>query len=262
MSIENIKVKTYHPEELENTEKILPVEEYEARLCALAEKIFVDENSIGSGMTAEVFTIPDVTNICCKRMSGELSPINDPDTEAEYNERIKEIDDSVIIPTPIATIEVAKKKMIKNLRNEMVEASFKEKAFLMKEINGHSIADIVEGRLENPLEFLKDFDIDKFFETLKDFLVKMHGEPYRIHHRDLHYGNIMIERGTFKPAMIDFGHAAVQYGEENVYMEERVPVPSVGGGRSFSSEILVSDMTRLGLVKKQLEEKIEVLTNH
>jgi serine/threonine protein kinase len=262
MAIENINVKQYHVEDLDSGSKILTVEEHNENICELAEKIFVDENSLGKGKTAEVFTVPGVTNVCCKKLGGELKAINSFDEEAEFLEFARDIDDdSVIIPTPIATIEVQKKKKMKNLQGKTVVANVKEHAFLMKEIDGFSIEDILERRVKDPQSFLEGFDIDKFFSVLDSFIKKMHKSKHRVHHRDLHGGNIMINRTDFKPVVIDFGHAVSAYGEDSDIYNAEVFELDYNGINRRVSRILPNDLLKIKQVKSQLLEEMERLTN-
>lgn len=58
--------------------------------------------------------------------------------------------------------------------------------------------------LENPVHFPEHFDHERFISGLRAYIKVMHDE-YRIHHRDLHSGNIMIDRETGDARVIDFG---------------------------------------------------------
>jgi|GEM_PF-2136406 len=255
MSIESMQFKKFS-EDKEN-EKYLANEVYEENLCKLAERIFIDENHIGDGNTADVFTIPEMTNVCCKKLNGNVNPINSLEEEAKFLEEVGAFSDKVIIPTPVVAIEVKKHVKKRNLRGEIVQASIRENALLMKEIDGVSIEDLLEGRVENPLEFLSNFNADVFFADLGDFIDKMHQES--IHHRDLHPGNIMIERGTMKPVVIDFGHAAKNHGDENIY-QHNVYSRGPSGRMREITETFITDKQSLVNAKQKILEEIKILT--
>lgn len=78
---------------------------------------------------------------------------------------------------------------------------------VMEHLDAFSIQHIVE---EQTTEGIKDvlpddFDIDTFFDRIRNYLAAMHDRS--IAHGDLHLGNIMIDRASGLPYIVDFGKA-------------------------------------------------------
>ncbi len=67
--------------------------------------------------------------------------------------------------------------------------------------------DVLQGRADLPV----NFDLASFRNDLVDFVQKIHEAG--IYHRDLHEGNIMIDKETGEIYVIDFGAASEFYGE-------------------------------------------------
>lgn len=67
------------------------------------------------------------------------------------------------------------------------------------------------------IDLPENFDSKAFFAALKDFIGKMHERG--IHHRDLHDGNILVDRKTMLPYVIDFGKSGRQYSDNDPYHE-------------------------------------------
>lgn len=90
---------------------------------------------------------------------------------------------------------------------------------VMENIQGYTIEQILNGEGE----LMDDFNVDKFFDDIKEFIEKMHETG--IYHRDLHNRNIMIECTGGKPVIIDFGKSTntKQTGyTENPYIENNI----------------------------------------
>jgi tRNA A-37 threonylcarbamoyl transferase component Bud32 len=86
----------------------------------------------------------------------------------------------------------------------------------MEKVKGYTIKDIVTNNIELPA----NFSLDDFIGRVKEFLARMHEK--RIYHRDLHWDNIMIEKGTGKIYIIDFGSSTSSFGddESEIYREK------------------------------------------
>ncbi len=237
------------------------IKKYQENICEIAEKIFRPENELGFGQTAIVCAVPEVQNVCCKKLKLEngKTPINDLSQESEYLYKLTQIHPEVMVPIPISVIEVEKKVQKINSKGEKVLVNVKEQALVMEQIQGYSIRDFFEGKIDNPEEFFRGFNIDLFFKKLEDFLNFIHSEPFAIHHRDLHAGNIMIEAETHTPVVIDFGSAAVQYGDEDIYRHTTMKKNSFGQ-MSQSTEIIKPDLEHLREIKQKMKMELEVLT--
>jgi len=75
-------------------------------------------------------------------------------------------------------------------------------AIMMEQIDGVELQKILNGEAELP----DSFDFDTFFEALDDYLQEMH-ERFGIVHNDLEPRNLMVDRSTGLPRLIDFGRS-------------------------------------------------------
>ncbi len=179
-------------------------------------------NQIGKGRTAEVHFVETNDKICYKiicrsehfstiQKSSKDSPgsmYHPLPVEAEYLESLQDIRSDVRVPRPLYTIE-------RHRTGEEVDAINEERLSIlaMERLNAVSVRDVLEDKEPLPQAFNKQ----RFFEKLRDFFERMHEKS--IHHRDAHDGNIMIDRETGEPYLIDFGSAA--YGtDEDVYRDD------------------------------------------
>jgi len=74
------------------------------------------------------------------------------------------------------------------------------RAITMELLDAASLRRIVERGTES---FPETFDSKKFFTALKSFIEEMNKRGY--YHRDLHGGNVLVDRTTGMPCVIDFG---------------------------------------------------------
>lgn len=74
------------------------------------------------------------------------------------------------------------------------------RAITMELMNAPSLRKVVERQKE---DMPKNFDYHKFFSALESFIKEMHTHGY--YHRDLHAGNVLVDRETGMPCVIDFG---------------------------------------------------------
>lgn len=148
--------------------------------------------SIGRGATAEVY-VKKLENghsqYCFKFIYNLQSPdylkYNNIKEETGfllklYNLNLK----GVKIPEPIGYIET-------DLAHVLI----------MEKLNAITLASVLEEGEKLPTSF----NAEDFFKRLEEFVLEMHKN--RIHHRDLHSGNIMIDIETGEPCMIDFGRS-------------------------------------------------------
>ena len=84
-------------------------------------------------------------------------------------------------------------------------------AIAMERLNAVSLKDIFERGAVLP----KSFNESKFFDALKRYI--NHLNDAGIYHRDLHSGNVLVDKMTGMPYVIDFGHATRSIGEDGVY---------------------------------------------
>lgn len=180
-------------------QKIVPYQEQtnaenDPVLDELVEKIQelrCNENSIGKGMTAEVFISATNPDICYKiiHSNGDYNFRNSVYTEGELLAKAEKISRSFDIKIPKPYYSILTKK----------EGGGEFEVLIMERLHADSIKDILEGDLDVP----ENFDFKVFTSKIEDFFTALHDK--NIYHRDAHWGNLMIENKTTSPCIIDFG---------------------------------------------------------
>lgn len=170
----------------------LEVKEYAPIIESLAEEVFTHKEKIDYGQSADVFR--DSLNGCCyKVITRQTETLLSAEEEAVFLMELQDIDKKVKVPLPLFSLEATVKKEDngKLTRKSMI---------CMERIEGFSLKDVTLGKADLP----EDFNVSEFFSNLRDFVVKMNND-YGIYHRDLHEGNIMVDKDTGMPRVIDFG---------------------------------------------------------
>ncbi|MBD3311776.1 MAG: hypothetical protein GF349_04790 [Candidatus Magasanikbacteria bacterium] len=85
-------------------------------------------------------------------------------------------------------------------------------AIMMERLDAVNMQMVMNGKEELP----KKFDLDDFFERLEDFILAMHGE-LGVAHNDLEARNIMIDKKTGLPRVIDFGRSVCKSENTNIF---------------------------------------------
>ncbi len=182
---------------------------------------------LGRGKSGKVISSINTPDTCYKILFNKdrqdvIHGENDVAREADLQDEIAKLQtNDVIVPKVQCVIRYA------NLR-----------AIMMQQLDAVSIKDVLGDKAILP----KTFNIDSFFRKLETFVTKMHDNHY--YHRDLHAGNIMVDKKTGNPCIIDFGLSKKTFFEEdatilNLPNGERVAFPD-----DFSSISLVK--TRIG----------------
>lgn len=176
------------------------LEQIKGELIEKIKEVKQSGDSIGEGRTAEVFISEKDSRICYKVIKPEFSGYRiRSNKEGEILGELCALPGEVKIPMPYYSI--------------LSEDGFE--ALVMERIDGVSIEDIVREKTTLP----DGMEIDDFFGKIKRFFETMHQE-HHTYHRDIHPGNIMIERNTLRPCIIDFGAGRKCYGDnENPYRE-------------------------------------------
>ncbi len=175
------------PEEKEMLERIV---------WSAIEEIERSGYSIGEGKTANVCLLKGYPEICLKIISRKNISKNSAHTEMEFLDLAS--NHNLPVPKPVCSVETKEGK-----------------DYLFMETKGISLKDLVEKDLFGELP--EEFDFKNFFTELRVAVGKMHEE--RIYHRDLHWGNVLIDKNG-RPSIIDFGDAIVsQLLSENPYRE-------------------------------------------
>ncbi len=118
------------------------------------------------------------------------------------------------------------------------------RAIAMERLPGVSLADIFAEEEELPAAF----EINRFFSALENYIVALHECGY--YHRDLHAGNVLVDRETGMPYVIDFGHATRSVSDEGVYRPHVVM-----SGRIVENVLLIDEQAPELLRKEVLAFK-------
>ncbi len=198
--IEKFEIKTYGKKE------ILETKEYQEKILDIADKIFTKDTFINAGKTAEVFR-DEENNTCYKSIDKPEKLLLDIDEEIEIADEARTVSNTVKVPAPFFSVIAT----VRDNKNFLKKVRF----FGMELVNGPTMKDVLEGKEELP----ENFNFEEFFSNLTDFFEKLHKEK-KIHHRDFHDENLMIDRETGGPWVIDFGHATKAFlADEDPYKE-------------------------------------------
>lgn len=213
------EIKIYQPEEDPETIDFLDEQKIKEQVDLIYEKM---SKGLGHGKTAEVVHVPEYKPKVCYKIIAEkrleslyestfnAPPYNSPKIEAYFLSRASELHKRVKVPQPLCTWEGT---------SDMLG---KFRILVLEKLDAFTIQDLLmnEARL-NP-----DFDFEKFSESLIDFVQKMNSEG--IHHNDLTVTNVMIDRSTNMPCVIDFGDAEKEFGEEKrPFTKDKVAIKDI-----------------------------------
>lgn len=118
------------------------------------------------------------------------------------------------------------------------------RAITMELLDAPSLRRITERRIA---EMPEKFDEVKFFTALRSFIAELHARGY--YHRDLHAGNVLVDKETGMPCVIDFGlskYVPIADGEE--YRETFVK------DGQMVQLVLQSDLDNLELLEAQVRK--------
>ncbi|MDR3558072.1 MAG: lipopolysaccharide kinase InaA family protein [Candidatus Pacebacteria bacterium] len=85
----------------------------------------------------------------------------------------------------------------------------------MEQVDGSNLEEVI---YQGSAEIAREIDIDAFEKELREIIAVLHAEG--ITHNDLTVRNIMLETGTMKPKVIDFGKAAYSKALSHHAMED------------------------------------------
>jgi len=154
------------------------------------------EHFIDHGGAGWVYELPQ--GYCLKVMENRhISPNrhlfdlgNSPRVEAVYLERMSHVQYEGKTRTP---------KFFGVIDSSSSEV---KSAIIMERLDAENVQHILNGTASLP----EQFDLETFFNDLEGFISKMH-ETHKLTHGDLYARNIMIDRQTGEPRLIDFGRA-------------------------------------------------------
>lgn len=173
------------------------------KILSYLERYETDEATmLDEGQNAEIFSLADnesFSGIAAKKIREKPKlKSNDVETEFDYQEKVRKF--GIKTPTPIAYV-----------RNKVTRQEY----VLMERMKAITVASVVE---EDGNEQLPEkFKWINFSKKLRQYVDIMNKND--IHHRDLHEKNVMIDKETGDPIILDFGTAIRAYGEDDVYKD-------------------------------------------
>lgn len=210
--IEGFEFKVYHPERNIDVERA----KREIELIISQELMPNPELIIGQGKTADVYRDSNDPKVCYKVVKEVYDNFKNPvrkelDIHAQAEEANNE---NCRVPYPYIWSRVS----VPKLNNNRDYLGVVE-VIAMERLDAVTLKSVMEGEIPPP----ENFDPDRFFDSLEDFVSSMNSVSM-IHHRDLHAENIMIDLETGDPRVIDFGSAVAMSGRpnENPYIEDTV----------------------------------------
>lgn len=236
-------------EKIESNEN--PIEEFQVdSICEKAEKIIRKENELGVGKSADVYLENfQEGDLAYKIVRDIVFPFqNDVKTEADLMLKAKGLaGGDVIIPTPFARL------FYKNESEKFYKDKKNLEVLVMKAIDGFTVEDAVK----NP-SLMAGLDVEGFKNKLISFAKRMHEN--NLYHRDLHDRNIMIDRKTLKPVVIDFGVSAIVFGDDMPYYEKDFSDLGKGYKQPVTHK-LPDDFTEIDKVCMEIKNAIAPLQN-
>jgi len=163
--------------------------------------------SLGEGRVAEVFSGWESSPFCFKIIKKEKEAINIYRTENNIK-RESELLQEVSQKIDIEGVRVPK--------FHYYQANSEMHFMVMENLDAITLEEAMKKR-EN---FPPGFDAEKFFTSLENFVKELNQN--RIYHKDLHKGNIMVDKNDGTCYVIDFGTAG-HYIDENKAFQKKDP---------------------------------------
>ncbi len=186
---------------------------------------------LGQGKAGRVIASERLPNdICYKIMfpSDQVPPeTNDIATEASIQDSIHELGEMFGVKVP---------EVFYFIQNGTT------RAIAMERFDAITLHDMLSGKEAVP----ELFDADVFYKSLSSYLQSIHEKGY--YHRDLHDRNVMIDKKTGMPRVIDFGSSTHTDFPDDVYRESAIRY-----GQSISI-VLPSDIGSLEKIRLQVQE--------
>lgn len=165
-----------------NTQKQRDALVYSIHLSKLTPDCF-----LGNGAVAEVYSIMSENRKLCVKIVVDYTKHaeeNNIHQEARFLEKLHDFEkDGVRTP---------------ELKNKLSLIGLD--ALVMEELDAVNMARVIEGKDELP----ENFDMDIYFEKLKNYIMALH-EERGVYHLDIAARNLMIDKKTGLPYVIDFG---------------------------------------------------------
>ena len=153
---------------------------------------------LGDGMVAEVYRVASEPRICIKSVVNEEAYKNGNTIYQEGNflEQLNHLEvDGVRTP-----------------KFYFYHDSLNLRSLGMETIEGASLSKIIGRQLQ--FSGIEDISVDDFYRSLVHYVEAMH--DLKIFHGDLFERNIMLDKETLKPRIIDFGKSKQEYFEQDI----------------------------------------------
>lgn len=218
----NFESSTKQIDKKEHFEKM--VEQHYKLLLKMADNLLREDydrsehEKLGEGNLAKVFSVGHINPCCIKIIKKE---------ESEVSQDSYSLDHEFDFQSTVSRMSRKDRVQIPRVLSSFSDSDYGLNFFFMDKVDGHSLRQIFNGEANLP----ENFDMDIFFEKLEKFIEDFNNDGY--HHRDLHAGNIMVDRDG-NPWVIDFGSSIFRPGDsEDVYSEQ------MAGGRvvHFTSDV-------------------------
>lgn len=217
-------------QDYEHQAEVPTTHEYPQELVdALAALERNDHRVVGEGQAARVITTTSENGLCFKMLFPKHSTpagSNSIAHEVALQEQIWRLGTvaGVRVPEAYSFVESDTARII-----------------TMELLDAVSVRDVFIDRKEPCPD---TFNPATFFEMLGAYITFLHENHY--YHRDLHEGNVLIDRVTGEPRVIDFGYSARAFAEDEPYRVRRV----INGQES--EVVLPSDDVRVESMKRQV----------
>jgi serine/threonine protein kinase len=198
------KITAFEQETLEDTLNIethLDSAEFDKRVQKFCVEVLNKENKIDDGNFANVFVQEDeYPGLCFKKLKPLREPKNSVHEEGKILDQIKNgVGGDVRTPMPYVSAE----QFVKHENGRII----KRRLLVMERIDGITLRDIIEPvSSDKKQELPENFNIEDYFTKLRTFFTNLH-DKYKIYHRDVNIGNLMIQSESLDPAVIDFGES-------------------------------------------------------
>ena len=176
----------------------LESEDIEMMLTEIRLAMSYPERFLGNGATASVATLrnsPERNDlmVCAKVVTDY----------GRYQESMR-VGDEMEVLDALADLQV---EGVRTPVPCFAFATMRLEGYVMEELDAVNFRRVLEGQTTSGLkdELPENFDLDDFFRRLEAYVTEMHKRG--ILHNDLHLRNMMIDRKTGHPRIIDFGKA-------------------------------------------------------
>jgi len=191
---------------------------------------------VGQGNAARVVSSEDNSSLCYKIMlpSDQIPP------GTNRISREVDIQEDIVAMGEIAGVRAP--RVVSFVETE------RTRAILMERLDAVSVRDVFIDKLEVVPE---QFNAKVFLAALEQYVRALHERGY--YHRDLHEGNVLIDRATGMPRVIDFGYSAQVFAEEDPYRAQYVE-----NGR-IEQLVLPSDEVKIESLRRRITPRKVVL---